>query len=113
MECEIWQGAMDRTGYGARKYKGRKIGAHVAAWIEANGPVPPRHDIAHLCGVRACVNPNHLRPMTRSDHMRFDGIGGQNRCIEHPGTGRCRECERKRRRNARAANRNRLVGLTG
>jgi HNH endonuclease len=55
-----------RSGSRATAHMAR---AHRAAYERAIGPVPPRHDLHHECGNRACVNWTHLRPITRGAHM--------------------------------------------
>lgn len=58
--CEIWDGRIDRNGYG-------KLGnkwAHRVAWEVDRGPIPPGMWIDHLCRVRACVNVEHMEVVT-------------------------------------------------
>ena len=65
--CWIWTGPERCGGYGNH----RGIGAHVIAYTRAYGPVPSRMDVGHLCGVRLCVNPDHLKAMTRTENNRM------------------------------------------
>lgn len=69
--CLIWTGCVDRTGYGAFKIAGKKLGAHVASWrLHNNGdPVPVGKLIMHKCDCRLCVNPSHLVVATSSENM--------------------------------------------
>lgn len=48
----------------------RRIGAHVWAYEQANGPVPSGLEIMHLCHNRLCVRPDHLSVGTRSENVR-------------------------------------------
>jgi hypothetical protein len=44
-------------------------GAHRVAWTAANGvPIPDGMTVDHTCFVRACVNPAHLRLLSRSEN---------------------------------------------
>lgn len=58
--CWVWTGA--RNGeYGKIQVDGREELAHRAAYIVRFGSIPPRARVRHLCGVKVCVNPDHLR----------------------------------------------------
>lgn len=47
---------------------------HRAAWVSANGQVPLGMTIDHLCKVRRCVNPAHLRLLPNFENARrIDG----------------------------------------
>lgn len=70
--CWIWQRALSSTGYGSVYCFDRKtrISAHVAVYQERVGPIPVGLEIDHLCRVRACVNPQHLEPVTKMINTR-------------------------------------------
>lgn len=69
--CHIWQLAIHpRTGYGVTKFRSVSMPAHRAAYIEARGAIPAGYDIDHLCRVRACVNPDHLEAVSRTENIR-------------------------------------------
>lgn len=80
--CMIWIGAVDRTGYGAFRLDGKKVGAHVASWRLHNEgrPVPVGKLIMHKCDCRLCVNPEHLVDATSSENV-LDAIQ-KNRLYE-------------------------------
>ncbi|MGH2838441.1 MAG: HNH endonuclease [Thermoleophilaceae bacterium] len=44
--------------------------AHRFFWEQAKGPVPDGLVLDHLCGNRACVNPEHLEVVTRGVNTR-------------------------------------------
>lgn len=72
--CLVFLGRWDRYGYGVFEVRGistRK--AHRVAWALAGGTLRRNLDLDHLCGVAACVNPDHLSPVTRSvnDRRRY------------------------------------------
>src|SRR6188472_1096483 len=62
--CWVWNGAVRTTGYGQFS---RCTFAHRLSYETHVGPIPDGLDIDHLCGVRLCVNPDHLEPVTRAE----------------------------------------------
>lgn len=69
--CWIWGGAISAaTGYGRATVRGCKDSAHRAMWSQERGPVPPGMVLDHLCEVRACVNPDHLRVVRQRENVR-------------------------------------------
>lgn len=65
--CHIWMGSKDQCGYGQigrGGAGGNLIGAHVAAWILHNGPIPEGFEVCHNCSPNkdnpACVAIKHL-----------------------------------------------------
>lgn len=64
--CWIWTKALMSGGYGFGYdvLVGRDRVAHKATWERVNGPVPAGLVLDHLCRLRSCVNPDHLRAVT-------------------------------------------------
>lgn len=58
--CWIWQKSMTPQGYGTI----RGEGAHRVFYEDAKGPIPEGLHLDHLCRTPACVNPDHLEPVT-------------------------------------------------
>lgn len=63
--CWIWQRALSQKGYGVAwsATSKRYMPAHRAVWEERLGPLPEGVQTRHLCGMRACVNPSHIKPV--------------------------------------------------
>lgn len=68
--CWLWTGAAQPKGYGTVWSGGRYIGAHVAAYTAARGPVLLGGVVRHTCDMPCCVNPDHLLCGTYRDNMR-------------------------------------------
>jgi hypothetical protein len=66
--CILWHGALGPRGYGRH---GDTL-AHRLVYMECFGAASlDGLDVHHECGVRLCVNPEHLRPVTRGEHVRI------------------------------------------
>ncbi len=62
--CWIWQLKIGANGYGYAKVRTAQRLAHRIVYENANGPIPEALELDHLCRVTACVNPDHLEPVT-------------------------------------------------
>lgn len=70
--CWHWIGAKGSNGYGQMQMGERKQQAHRIAYELFVGPIPKDLTIDHICRVKECVNPKHLRPMTMLENV-MDG----------------------------------------
>lgn len=68
--CWIWIAYIHKTGYGRVSYHGKAIGAHRALYLLAGREIPEGLQLDHLCKTRACVNPDHLEPVTQIVNLR-------------------------------------------
>jgi hypothetical protein len=72
--CWLWIGALDKDGYGISDWGHTHRGtnrAHRVVYMEKHGPLLPGIDLDHICRVRRCVNPAHLRPIGNTENARL------------------------------------------
>jgi hypothetical protein len=69
--CWIWQGHIDIGGYGDRGTRNGERKAHRSIYEQHHGPIPAGMHLHHCCGTPACVNPDHLEPLSPSDHKKL------------------------------------------
>ena len=108
--CWAWEGCKNKDGYGAF-HIGLGVGsasAHRASYLLHRGDIPSGYVVDHMCGVRHCVNPDHLRLLTQLENLQASGnrVGiafrrnglcacGGSRDYENKKTGQrfCRSCK--------------------
>lgn len=69
-DCWVWQGDLNRNGYGTFRVKGRRKMVHRVVYQHLIGPIPPGLILDHKCRNRACCNPFHLEPVTVQENTR-------------------------------------------
>ena len=66
--CWTWLHGIHPNGYGYVGRGSERRYAHRAYYEAARGPLPPGVEIHHECRNKSCVNPDHLKPLTPSEH---------------------------------------------
>lgn len=109
--CWIWSGRQTPAGY---CHAGRGY-AHRVAYEIAKGPIPPGITVDHICYVRNCVNPEHLRLLSGRENSARKYTGAthercrngheytpENTLLASGGTERrCKTCHHARRKSYR------------
>lgn len=66
--CWIWSTGKNHAGYGKFFVDGSDVRAHRWSYEWFVGPIAAGLTVDHLCNVRQCVNPEHLRAVTASEN---------------------------------------------
>jgi len=114
--CWLWMGRIDASGYGQAWAWGRWWKAHRAFFTAARGPVPGGLVLDHVCRMRCCVNPDHLRVVTHRENILAEGSlspaktnaakvacpkCGREYSTDGNGRRRCLPCKSERERGSR------------
>lgn len=67
-QCYLWNRPLDKDGYGTFYFMKKNRRAHRVAYFLANGPIEEGFVIDHICKNRNCVNPEHLRCVTKKEN---------------------------------------------
>lgn len=68
--CWVWQLFIGPNGYGRLGLDGSRKLAHRHYYELHRGSIPAGKQLDHLCGQRACVNADHLEPVTNQENAR-------------------------------------------
>lgn len=109
--CFIWTASLSHD-YGIFWDAGRTTLAHIWAWEQVHGALPTDLELHHICLNPTCVNPEHLKVLTHSEHMKLHGtlkthcvhghpFDDENTYIAPDGRRRCRACAQKRQQAQR------------
>lgn len=111
--CHVWTGALSEKGYALFQVNRTTKKAHRWLWTQVRGPLPPGLELDHTCRNRACVNLDHLEPVShRENVLRGATLAAANAQKTHCPNGhsyttvveggrtrrRCETCARKAKR---------------
>lgn len=122
--CLEWTGQFDVGGYGRLLWRKKRWKAHRLALVFAGIELEPGKVVDHICRNRRCVNPSHLRQVTKRQNALENSVSpcAQNatkeRCplgheysVNRRGHRYCRVCLEKAKRDEYARRRDeRLAG---
>jgi len=72
--CWLWTADTTWNGYGRIKINHRKILAHRFSYEIHKESIPEKMVIDHICRTRNCVNPSHLRVVTRRQNVLENAV---------------------------------------
>ena len=78
--CLLWTGVKHpKHGYGRVTVLGKRMAAHIFAYVTSCGEILRGMQIDHLCRNRLCVNPDHLEVVTPAENKRRGVLPLMNR----------------------------------
>lgn len=76
--CWLWTANLTNSGYGMIYNPGGDSLAHRLSIVLSGRTIPTGLEAMHKCGVRSCVNPDHLTVGTHAENMREIVEGGRH-----------------------------------
>ena len=77
--CWLWNGPLDKDGYGVLYFAGKSHRAHRVAFALHVRGIRSLLTVDHLCFTRSCVNPEHLRLVSHSENASRQRAKGANK----------------------------------
>lgn len=78
--CWLWTASLNHKGYGQFQSStfGRPMLAHRFSYLMFAGAILPGLVLDHTCEIKACVNPEHLEPVTNRENLKRGKVGQKN-----------------------------------
>ena len=68
-DCWLWKLALNSAGYGYIGVGKERIGVHRFSYTLLIGAIPEGFVLDHICHVKHCINPKHLRLATQTENL--------------------------------------------
>lgn len=75
--CWTWMACINQDGYGNWTIGKKTVRAHRMSWNLLRGDIPDGMFLDHVCRVRSCVNPDHLRVVTPKENAISNSLSRQ------------------------------------
>ena len=70
----LWQAALDKHGSGQSWFENKNQGANRVAWKLSFGEIPDNCIVKITCGLKNCVNPNHMSLEKKQGGSKWVGM---------------------------------------
>jgi hypothetical protein len=67
--CWLWQGEINRNGYGRCWFEGGRYMIHKWVWKLMGRPLENKQVLDHGCSTRNCCNPTHISNVTQRHNV--------------------------------------------
>ena len=87
--CWLWTAYTNHAGYGQFRLRKTTVRAHRVMYATWVGAIPDGYEVDHLCKVRHCVTPEHLRLIDAESHRQqgAEYLSNRDTCVNgHPYT---------------------------
>jgi hypothetical protein len=69
--CLLYMGRLDEDGYARISCQGKNRIGSDAVYEMVYGPIPEGYEVDHICHVRRCVEPTHLRALSHRQNVIY------------------------------------------
>src|SRR5712691_9255630 len=77
--CLLYTGALDKDGYPRISLQGKKRMGSDAVYEMVYGAIPEGQEVDHICYVRHCLEPTHLRALTHRENVLHSKTNDEKR----------------------------------